>query len=417
MSVHTIIPFSDVLIEDIADTLNGNGGNVDRNNPKTFFTTGASINKWSRHKPVVYNSPAPLTDAQFKEVNYGIEYTPYWVRVWNMVNGFINGAADPENVERTPIDYWNYKLPSGGTSQPLRLSDFCKYAPAHNAPVGKCQSDKLSIDVYGTLPVGFNMNASNEYQLGLTDLNIMWSIGGGIYMKLSDMYLGICFYNGSKTYYYATRKISETPQMGVSFIFSNAPSALVGKWKVFCFASSIEIPDLVTTFNTAGVFAPLPDSLSEVTIAQAEVGLSVSCSAYYKSSISTIVNYSYTVKNADNNHYSTDSFVKVEIVNGLGNTLSSRNENPWTIDPYETKTVTGNIDSTIKRSVQTAALDEEEEGSGGIMTLSLSPSVSRGSSGSGSGSDSTIVANKNLSLRVSFTIQKRQFSAACNVAD
>ena len=65
------------------------------------------INKWSKYKPVRYNTLSPITDVQLKEVNYGLD------------------VSSNTNLD-TPTE-WTYLKPSGGYAQPYRLGDFRGY--------------------------------------------------------------------------------------------------------------------------------------------------------------------------------------------------------------------------------------------------------------------------------------------------
>lgn len=124
MAVHTIIPTSNVLMSDIRDTLNANGGSVN-NNLTSFFASSANINKWSRKKPVNYNKPTPLTEQEFKLANYGLS------------NYYIGRTMTPKQLMDLAIagtDFYPYEPPKGGASSPYRLSDFCSYNTKAEAP-------------------------------------------------------------------------------------------------------------------------------------------------------------------------------------------------------------------------------------------------------------------------------------------
>lgn len=51
--VRDVIPTENVTYDDIRDTLNANGGNVN-NMAITAFQSGANIQRWAKYKPVVY---------------------------------------------------------------------------------------------------------------------------------------------------------------------------------------------------------------------------------------------------------------------------------------------------------------------------------------------------------------------------
>lgn len=53
MAVYEILPTTNLKWDDIRDTLNANGGNVN-NSAVTAFQSGANIQRWAKYKPVVY---------------------------------------------------------------------------------------------------------------------------------------------------------------------------------------------------------------------------------------------------------------------------------------------------------------------------------------------------------------------------
>lgn len=70
----------------------------------------ANINPMAKYKPVRYSKLSPLTDAEFKSTNYGL------------VTGNTFNASDSN-----PSNTWTYNKPTGGSSQPYRLTDFDGY--------------------------------------------------------------------------------------------------------------------------------------------------------------------------------------------------------------------------------------------------------------------------------------------------
>lgn len=73
------------------------------------------INKWSRHKPIRFETFGKLTDTQASYVSWGLD----------IKKGANN--TDYETVKQT----WEYLSPRGGSSEPYRLGDFDGYD--HNA--------------------------------------------------------------------------------------------------------------------------------------------------------------------------------------------------------------------------------------------------------------------------------------------
>lgn len=91
---------------DITTTLVKQAIGYESHNVGTLYSR-PEINKWSKYKPVDYQSIAPLTDAQFKEANYGLTIT------------------NSTNLD-SPVG-WSYNKPIGGQYAPYRIGDFRRY--------------------------------------------------------------------------------------------------------------------------------------------------------------------------------------------------------------------------------------------------------------------------------------------------
>lgn len=119
------------LSTDIGQVLNAAGGSVNTNQPVTYFSESAKINKYSKYKPVRHVNLFRLNDALYKEANYGYRI-PDPVNLNTYVNG-VRGTsipsqwAKPDNASYEIQHGWYYQLPTGGNSQPYRLSDFIGY--------------------------------------------------------------------------------------------------------------------------------------------------------------------------------------------------------------------------------------------------------------------------------------------------
>ena len=70
--------------------------------------THTNINKWSKWKPVAYNTVSSMTDSILKTLNYGLQAT---------------------KIDRTTLatSEWTYIRPTGGQYSPYRLGDFRTY--------------------------------------------------------------------------------------------------------------------------------------------------------------------------------------------------------------------------------------------------------------------------------------------------
>ena len=74
-----------------------------------------NVNKWSKYKPVRHSSIVPITEAQFKESNYGFNIAS------NTSNNFTGS--------------WSYAKPVGGSDSPFRLTDFGGYDKLEQPPI------------------------------------------------------------------------------------------------------------------------------------------------------------------------------------------------------------------------------------------------------------------------------------------
>ena len=142
MAVLTVIPATDVKLNDVRDTLNVNGGSVN-NDLSTFFTDGtqprqkysgnppvlvtyypnAKINRWAKSKPINHTGIQKLSEAQIRAANFGLTASNFTTSTSGGVLVF-NGFAQ-----------WSHALPLGGANSPYRLSDFCNYNPKAIPPL------------------------------------------------------------------------------------------------------------------------------------------------------------------------------------------------------------------------------------------------------------------------------------------
>lgn len=158
---------------DIRDTLIHYGGNVD-NNTASYFTTSANINRWSKHKPIVnrklflpfkddaWNNQAGTAPKTY--IGLGVGDQAQWEEIWN-------GCSED--------DWFQYALPAGGESQPLRMGDFRGYRADATSPFKSFMCDSTQIEPEnGTATFYLNM----RYYLN----NELDQVEGGM-LSLKDM--------------------------------------------------------------------------------------------------------------------------------------------------------------------------------------------------------------------------------------
>lgn len=157
-----IVPTTDVnLATEVRDVLNAAGGSVG-NDLKSFFTTSAKINMWARYKPVRYAKDF-CQDFDSSRADYDAN----WFRGTDYNCGIKISAI---TLDQLGTIQPQYILPTGGSSQPFRLSDFCKY-----------KTDALGIKSRQTGDIYYNTGSSDfilttpaddGYTVTFADLNI-----------------------------------------------------------------------------------------------------------------------------------------------------------------------------------------------------------------------------------------------------
>lgn len=228
MSVFNILPDSPLDKNDVRDTLNANGGSVG-NKLVSSFTRGASINMWSKYKPVV----APLVriplDLWKKE----------WYRGSDGKCGLTILSKECSMDEfRQYLEsgeaLWTYIPPRGGTSEPRRLGDFRGYNPKAENPIGQLVTSGYSehgrIDVEGN--VEFSVEVLDSMQNNLTYGDIR--IGGKDGVPLTDFYFGIYAWNNT-TWRYKTN----IEPLGENYNFNIKLPLTVGEWRIAPFFCSV----------------------------------------------------------------------------------------------------------------------------------------------------------------------------------
>lgn len=165
------------LATDIAKVLNDAGGSVNQNEPLTYFQSAAKLNKWAKYKPVSYAQNARLLDNQFKLVNYGLDMAYLGTKTPQTV--IIDASKGKE--------FYPYKLPTGSSASPFRLSDFIGYNTEAKAPYSLSVSPNISVQSFpATIPFTIILNDS---EFKLTDL-AAWED------NFSDGYFAILYSSG-----------------------------------------------------------------------------------------------------------------------------------------------------------------------------------------------------------------------------
>lgn len=125
----------------ITTTLVGNTLGIASKDVGTLCSSSL-INKWSKNKPVRYNTLSAITDAERKLVNYGLEIKQYTIT--EILNNIIYG--------------WNYLKPRGGNyDEYYRLGDFRGYNHQATIPIIFEFSNGTKEYIYNTIMGSANM--------------------------------------------------------------------------------------------------------------------------------------------------------------------------------------------------------------------------------------------------------------------
>lgn len=205
---------SNVNVQEIGSILNAAGGSVNINQPLTFFTTAAKINKWAKYKPVNYPASftdgisdwwqgAPIDGLAGKETTGGLligsGYASLWgssssilvyddhIDISNDTNGFLYKLC------KGTLGQFEYVLPKGGSSSPYRLSDFCGYNTDAVNPLPSVVGGDYKYSTAGAIDI--HMNLATQVINGLTLDDLQFNSN----LNLRSMYFGMIIYNDSLT--------------------------------------------------------------------------------------------------------------------------------------------------------------------------------------------------------------------------
>lgn len=341
MSVSNGIIIAPVSIDDVNNVLGH--GSTDLGT----LCNSLKIAKYSKKKPVVYNSASEITDAQRKEANYGFSSNmPYWIRIASMATGYMTNNPTPENNAVLLDDSWTYVKPDGANWK--RLTDFDGYWHGATTPmVGTLVTQNASFkEGQSTMLIQFQLAPSDNSVLNLADLGL-WS-GNAKISEFANMYFGVCFYFSSSKYYFFTQstKISELQSQGAS-LWVTSPSSLVGTCTCFAFCSSIAYTSLVSSDSNTGYFVPIPMSKSTLVVTQASYDISlVATTAYRETRNSQIIHYVFDIINGESSNYNVSGYITVSILDSNGTVLKS-------LQPYNNSTINASTTTRFSNSINT----------------------------------------------------------------
>lgn len=229
-----------VSINDVKQVLNANSYDLGT------LCIESSINKWAKFKPIPYALISILPDATRASQNYGIFNIPTWSNINKMANFVFGIAATSTNAPDVGIQpvYWTYRPPTGGASEPFRLTDWSDaagnygYYHESEAPIGGASATSFNIDSSGHLRISFVNGAQAVETIKLDELT--YPTAG---YDIGKMYFGVIMKKqGTSTVYAVTsHKIDDIPVMGAFVDISGLTTAYNGNWDIVPIASADQI--------------------------------------------------------------------------------------------------------------------------------------------------------------------------------
>lgn len=208
--------------------------------------THPNVNKWSKYKPVRFNSVVGLTEADFKTVNYGFDIISNTANVFN--------------------SSWNYVKPDGESSSPFRLGDFREYDQLEQPPIYLTENYLSqewnvfldSIPILIATPTlrtgGVAYNGMVNNRLNVEDLRIS---NTGTW-NFKDLYFSLVAQDGSNfRIATASQPLSSGNQAGISSIAGSPLDTYLASLSV---GQEVTIHPFLNTRgdNVLGTIVPLP---------------------------------------------------------------------------------------------------------------------------------------------------------------
>lgn len=317
-----------ISIDDVKSVLGESSNDV------ATLCKSTKINMWARYKPINHKCLFKPTEAQRKEVNYGISNIPYYRLLGMMTQDVINGSMkNATNISTLDIrvEPWHYQQPMGGYASPYRLGDFDGYSANAAAPIGAITETEIKSSLSGKVSIVFDKNTDTVSSLTFNDL--------ASDKDFSNQYLGICLSDGSKNFYMTQKigfdegddvTISMLDSFGIFFRTAKLFPYFDNKTRLvlvaFVFISNIPIvaDKNITTNNN--VFTPLYFTKCNIVISKKDINVELTTYAWWT------FNSTGTIKNALNgmvnftNTEDTTVFLKsinVDISDATGNILYS----------------------------------------------------------------------------------------------
>ena len=283
-----VIGSSNINVQDIGTVLNEAGGSVNINQPLTFFTESAKINRWSRNKPESYKADFIAGGSPKASNNFGLT-----VPSFSSIESLFGSSS-----------VWSYTLPSGGVNSPYRLGDFCGYYVDAGAPIsGVLPSALKDTDSY---------TSGSNYKFGFV---FKFNKTASIYNTNADTYIGI-----QELYSYPNKIFTQNCYPGVAIRWKQTGNTF---WN-YCYLTSTKKMSEITALSdpvAVVVFDVAKAPWSSINLNSNTIDVEVAYALFALSSVTD---------NGNNNQTST--IVSGSSVNGISlETTSNANRKSYTV--------------------------------------------------------------------------------------
>lgn len=299
-----------------------------------------NINRWSKYKPVRYDSVAPNRGAgadwwRAHDGNCGLSI-PSYPNMSAMFTALRGGA-----------NTWDYLPPTGVAGQPLRLADFRGYEHSAQSPFVPRQLNNTYYRTLGIIGTALDLSVQGSNELTISDLGDTYNLGA--------MYFGVAIcQQGTSGYKYMTENITMSAGGGGGI---NVPiSSELGTYEVVYFLAeksklSFSDPDKTNTF------IPIPNAMQIVYIENSPI------SVYVLGTFAMMTaNYEITIQN---NQANTLTLTGCNIAFRYGNNLPDDDiELGEKKEPLGTITVQGNSSLTVSGVITGVGADWDTKDGG-----------------------------------------------------
>lgn len=294
--------------------------------------THSNVNKWSKYKPVRYNSVNinRLTESWWKAMdgNCGLNIPNY------------SNMAAMFTALRNNTVMWDYLKPNGGATQPFRLADFGGYEHSAQPPFVPQALNSTYYRTLGIMGTALDLSLQGSNELSINDIGSAYNLG--------SMYFGVAIcQQGTSGYKYMTENITMSAGGGGGI---DVPiSSELGTYEVVYFLAetrklSFSDPDITNTF------IPIPNAMQIVYIENSPISVYVSGTFAMMTA-----NYEITIQN---NQANTLTLTGCNIAFRYGNNLPGDNiELGEKTKPLGTITVQGNSSLTVSGEITGVGAD------------------------------------------------------------